>query len=579
MGIALGLIGSLVQLAVLAGIVVLIVKVAKRRGTEDRDPESAGTVVRRLFHYALLFASLMLAAAGVIGVLGALIESDAIARDAADLALPLALTIVGAPLFIGLAIWSKSCLDSDPGEQRSIAWLFYLSAVLLVSLVAAIIGLSQTFTWVLGGSSGEADALAAACVWVVIWSSHWWIGERFPPLDDLRAQRLGGSAIGLWVGAGFLIALGAAGLTWVYDELLRTTVATTIGDDLRNLAPPAAVGAVVWLWYWVRHAMRDERTGLWNAYALLFGVLPGLMIALAAAGVLLFAMLEWAFGSPEGGAADHFAVVPATLSSIVVGGAVLAYHRDLIRRRHAEARAEIDRVYDYVVTAVGLVATGVAITMLISAGIEAIAPAPIAEGGSSEVDALLLAVTLFAVGAPLWWYFWSRVQRHAAADPVEARSPSRRLYLFISFGLGGVAAVISLITALAIALGDVLDSEAGLNTLYAIRIPLALVVTIGAVAGYHWTVFSEDRERAPEEVEQRRIRSVVVIGADRDGLGAAIEEATGTRPQIWQRTDRKNPVVDPSVVVAAVEATAGERLVVVVGPDGGLEVFPVGREG
>jgi hypothetical protein len=574
--VGLGLIGTLVQLGIVAGIVYLIVRASKRRsGDGDHEPEAAGTVVRRLFHYGLLFASLMLAATGITGLLFAALESDiTIARDAADLAVPLALTIVGVPLFAGLAIWSRRRLETDPQEQSSVAWLLYLTAVLVVSLVVSIIELSLAISWAVGGTAGERPASAAALVWLAIWAAHWWVGLHYPPRDELRAQRLAGSAISLWVGAGFLIGAVGVVIGWVYDEAFRTTIATTIGDDLRDLVPSFVVGTVAWWWYWVRHAVRDRRTVVWHAYALLVGLLPALMIVLTAAGVSIFAVLEWLFGSPESAAADHFAVLPASVAMVGVAAAVLAYHRSLIRRRHATERSEVDRVYDYLVAAVGLVATGVALTMLVSAAIEAVAPAPIAERGSSGVDAFLLAVTLALVGGPLWWYFWSRVQRHAAADAAEANAPTRRLYLFISFGVGGVAAVISLITALATALGDLLDGEMGSGTLYWVRIPLALVVTVGAVAAYHWTVFREDRERAPEEA-RRRIRSLIVIGGGGAGLGAAIEAATGTRPQMLHRLDQENAEVDPARVMAVIDGTEGDRLVVVVDADGAVDAFPV----
>ncbi|RPI23978.1 MAG: hypothetical protein EHM57_03270 [Actinobacteria bacterium] len=452
-------IGGLIPLVILAGIVYLIVRAVQGRERREASPESTGRAVRRLFHYALLFASLLIAAFGIIGLFAAILESDeTIAGDASDLAVPLALTIVGVPLFAGLALWSRRCLVADPDEQRSIAWVLYLSGSLLVSLVGSIIMLSEALSWAFGSeTTGGASSLAAACVWLAIWAAHWWVGARYEPLDELRTQRLAGSAIALWVGAGFLIATASAALSWVYDELFRTTIGSTIGDDLRNMAPPAVIGAVAWWWYWLHHAVRDRRTGLWNGYTLLVGVLPGLMVMLVGAAIGLFTTLDWAFGSPDEGAADQFAVMPVALSLMVVGAGVLFYHRGLAWRRHTEARAEIDRVYDYVVTAVGLVATGIALVTLIVAGIQAIAPAPVAEGGDSDIQPLLLAITLFVIGGPLWWYFWSRVQRYAVADPVEARSPSRRLYLFLSFGVGGVAAVISLIVALATVLRDLLD--------------------------------------------------------------------------------------------------------------------------
>jgi preprotein translocase subunit Sss1 len=575
----LAIISTLITLAIPILLVVLIVRTIRGRTTSRSPTEPAGTMARRLIQYAALFGALMISAAGIIGLLQAALETDpTVARDASDVAVPISLTLVGIPLFLGLATWTRRRLD-DPSERDSVGWLLYLTVTLIVALVAGIITLSSGLTWLIGGD-GDAATLAAAGVWISIWVSHWWLGGRYPPADGLRFQRLTGSLITLWTAAAAAIGLGSSMLTRLYDEAYRETMVATTGDDLRRLAPIVAVAALAWWWYWLRHAVHDKRTNLWHAYVLLGGVLPGLMITLVAVGIGVFAVLEWAFGAPEGSTADHFSVLAAAFSAAVVGGSVLAYHRSLIRRVGAGARSEVVRVYEYLVAATGLAATAVGIAMLIVAFIQAIVPDAVAETGTAG-DAVLLAVTLLLIGAPVWARSWSRVQRLARKESDEASSPSRRIYLIGLFGVGGLTAIISLIVILAISIEDILEGTAGWETLFAIRVPLALLLTVGVIAGYHWLVFRRDRAMTREVPEEPRlhIRSVLVVGSDAPELRQALAEATHARIQVWQRLDNGHATVDADDVAARVVQVDAESVMVVIEPDGEADVFPVALPG
>jgi hypothetical protein len=490
-------------------------------------------------------------------------------------AVPISLALVGIPLFLGLAAWTRRRLE-EPAEQDSVGWVLYLSLTLIVALVAGITMLSFGLSWLIGGE-GDAAALAAAAVWIVIWAAHWWIGDRYPPADGLRFERLAGSVIALWSAAAAAIALGSSILTGWYDELYREAVVATTGDDVRSLAPIVVVGGLAWWWYWFRHAVRDERTTLWRAYVLLGGVLPGLIITLVAAGFGVFAGLEWAFGTPEGSTADHFSVLATACSAAAVGGGVFAYHRSLIRRSGLAARSEVVRVYEYLVAATGLAASAVGFAMLIVAFIEVIVPDAVAETGTAGGDAVLLSATLLLIGAPMWLRFWSRIQRVARRDPEEVVSPSRRVYLFGLFGVGGLTAMVSLIVALAITIEDVLEGATGWETLFATRVPLALVITVGVIAAYHWLVFREDRAATREIAEKPRlhIRSVVVVGSDAPELRKALADATHARIQVWQRLDNGHATVDPEAIASRVVEIDARSVMVVIEPDGETDVFPV----
>ena len=91
----LGVVSSLVPLALLGGVVAAIVVAVRRRsGTDGHDsqaPEGGGQSVRRFFQYLLLAGLLFAAAAGVTGLLSRLLDTDdVLVPDDSQLALELA---------------------------------------------------------------------------------------------------------------------------------------------------------------------------------------------------------------------------------------------------------------------------------------------------------------------------------------------------------------------------------------------------------------------------------------------------------------------------------------------------------
>src|SRR5690606_4252626 len=97
-----------------------------------------------------------------------------------------------------------------------------------------------------------------------------------------------------------------------------------------------------------------------------------------------------------------------------------------------------------------------------------------------------------------------------AADPEgELASPTRRVFLFILFGLVGLVAVITLLVGVFILLEDMLDGRLSAETIRSMRFALGLLATSGAVAWYHWSVYRDDREAAP--ADERRFPGFVLL--------------------------------------------------------------------
>jgi len=226
---------------------------------------------------------------------------------------------------------------------------------------------------------------------------------------------------------------------------------------------------------------------------------------------------------------------------------------------------------------IALLAAALGVTMVVVALVESLVPTAKVEVGTSVVNSLLSGVTLLLVGGPLWWVFWSRVGRATRTDGLEELgSPTRRLYLFVLFGLGGVAAVVSILVAAFLGIQGALQGGFDAQDVREMRIPVAILLATGAISGYHWAVYRDDRSRLPVTAPQHGPRYVLLVGAPDGIVGGAVERLTGARVDLWVRADGLAGPWAVDEVVAAVSQSGADAVAVVAGP-AGLETIGIRR--
>jgi len=567
-------IGPLIPLLVIGGAIALIIRAVGRSDTPSAD---TGTAVRRFFQYALLLGVYIVVAIGLSGVITALLPSpDTIVRTGdTALARSVSFLVVGIPVLYGLGRWTQRLLK-DRDERQSFGWAFFLTVGSIISLITAATGVYTVLDSIAGRTDFDGQYLAQAIAWGLGWLALWRIGLRHGELRLLRIERIAGSAAGLAGTATAVWFIVTVVVRSAYDNLFEVRLIDGFGDDLWRGLSGLVVAGLVWWWYWIQHQSHAERTTSWRAYVVLIGVLGGLITAVSAGSTALFSVLQWLFGEPDtASAARHFDLLPGTITAAVVGVVLWIYHRTVLREA-GEIRTETDRVYDYVVAAVGLLAAGGGIATLLVALFEAISPSGLVETGGGTTNVLVAAVTLLVVGGPLWWFFWSRIQRSSALDAVaELGSPTRRVFLFALFGVGGVVALISLIVLVFIAFEDLIGGSVTGETFREIRIPLALVITTGAIAWYHWRVFDADRESAPSPEWRSPLREVIVLGSA--DLAAAIGDGLHVRVQRWEPVPMESGAEpSPTEVLEKLSTLESEHALVQV-RQGLVEVTPFRR--
>ncbi len=568
--------GFLVSILIFGLIVAAVVsgigRAARRRSTD----EDSAVSVRRLFVYLLLLAALAISATGIEALLEIVFDTDASLADrgSAREARGVSFVLVGVPSFILLFRYLLHRLAADPREIVSPGWRLYLNITLGVSLVTAMVGFTQPLGTAAGLGEFEPAALAWAIVATAVWVLHWFgPPRRYHPDDGFRFAL--GSLAGLGAVAGAVVILLAGFGEAIYDALVDAPLAETpASDQVKAGVIGLVVGGPVWWWHWLSAGRDRWAPAVWHTYVMLAGVLAPVLLLVGSAAGALGGVLVWFFGDPESSsAAAHFDFLPVAVALIITAAVTWAYHRWVLEQA-GTGRTEATRAYEYVVAAVGLLATATGVTILLVAFFQAIGPESAAISDGGESNTLIAAITALLVGAPLWWRYWMAIDRHRREEPaVEVASPSRRVYTFALFGVAAVVAFISLIVTAFIFLEDLFEGTLTGDTLLDVRVAVALVITAGLVAAYHFTVYRADGEVAAAAPRIRHTR-VVLVAAAGSPLASALGEWEGF--DVRERPRRDDPGPHTGSVQSLAERItaldADDVLVVVGGGDDALVV-------
>lgn len=567
--------GQVLQL----GIIAMLVAAAVRMHAAGRGVESAG--VRRFFQYLLLLILVGLTAVGLSLLLG-----QALGGDATDRPTALAFTFVGLPLLALLAWWLVRSHRRDEDESRSEWFVIYLTLTALSALLVACFTAVSAASALAAGSGIDGDSVAFALVWAIVWAAHWHIAARLPEPGRNTPHLLLGSIAGL--------TLAVAGMVITLGEALRLIVLPPMW--LPSTAPLASglalllVGTAAWVRYWATAAARLGRGPLWLAFVLLAGTGGGLLLALVGASLTLWRVLVWFIGNPGGlGPRDHFAPIFTAAACLVAGALVWWYHHTLLAER-GRVRDGVVRVYEYVLSGIGLGAAAAGVGFVVAA--LARAAAPLLLGESRAINVLLVGITLLAVGTPTWARFWRRITRGRADDPAaELGSLTRRIYLVAVLGVPSVVAIVALVAVAVRFFQDLTATGVGPGTLAGLSGSLGWLAGALVVLAFHVAVFRQDRavrpptapapgatEVTPAPAPAAVPASITLVGRSDPALAESLGGATGAQVESWARLDVEAPAWDGAEVARAVAGFGGRDVLVLAEPDG-MRVVPVTRPG
>ncbi len=522
------------------------------------------STVRRLYFYAVTIVSMEVVLWGLIGLARETFSPDVIGSTAERLARALSLILVGVPVFVGHWWGAQRSAQNDMDERTSGVRALALYGILLGTLVPvaqnglalvnrlflsifdapirnAVIGGNQTITDNLIGM--VMNALIAA-YFIHILREDWKVVHPSETFADVRRLYRY-----LWVIYGLIMVVG--GLHQVISYIFAASVYSDVSlQALPNGISLLVVGLPLWVMVWktAQDALAEagERFSMLRLGILYALALAGVITVLSSAGVVANVLLRWIFGESF----TFSQIINDVRGALAIGiplGGVWAYYghwlaRDMAQVSEAPRQAGMRRLYFYILSLAGLVASFVGIGSLLAFLIHTLLGFGTWAGFLRNNLAGALAMLL--VSLPLWLLTWRPMQAEALgmddAGDHARRSMVRRVYLYLvlfSTVIGGMASAVGMLFIL---LSALLGSRSNFFLRDLLDV-LQLFVLFVLFLAYHFQVLRRDGSQAERALAAKHAAfPVLVFDSGVNGLSQAIEEAI-------QKQTPKLPVVRQSI--------------------------------
>lgn len=532
--------------------------------------------VRRLYFYAVAFVSLEVVLWGLIGLARSIFcRGNAVCGIAAVLAQGLALILVGVPVF-GFHWWMAQRFARQDGDERaSGVRAVFLYGVLLGTLIPivqnalslldrlalqavrlspsqAMFGPNQTWTDNL--IALLMNAIVAA-YFITVLRADWQVITPKEAFADIRRLYRH-----VWLIYSLVMMVAAV------QQLLRFILSVspnTFGflccASGAHGVVLALVGAPLWYFSWktVQDALAEqaERESSFRLGVLYLLSLAGVITVLASGGVVVDVVLGAIFGE-QMTLADFVQKIAGPLSIGIPLAGVWAYYgrwlgRAMLESPDAPRRAGMRRLYSYILSAVGLGATFIGLSMLLSFVVDA------AVGKIVWADVLRprlsASLAILLVGLPLWWLAWRPMQAEALAvndsGDHARRSIIRKVYLYLALFVSVVGGMIVAVSLLNMLLRALFGSAAD-NLLQQALKNLELLFLFVGLGVYHGLMLGKDGKLASRALAEKHAAFPVLVFDPGDGsFGQAILMA------LHKQTPRLPVVVQPISQPVAKEVT------------------------
>lgn len=436
-------------------------------------------IARRVYLYIIAFVSLQMLIAGVSGLLqviiglvierltgATLVNGAGLVRTAVSANTALAVVgLIGWLLHWWLA--ERLVSHGEAVERRSALRKLYLYAVQLVAGLVILFAGSTFLTDALMAFLGLVTPvnlvngrLIGPLAMLLVEASVWFYHARVAAADRAIQPETGAAAtlrrwytyILTYAGLVTLLIAATGLLRTIWEAIVRQPGQV---DLTQTWLAPALAGSLGWLmiglliwyrgWQWSNSWFLSEAGDDPERRSVLRKVFLYLVTAMAvatttwSAGGVLYRLMRLAFLPAEATWSTLPREIGATLAPLLIFGAAWGYHALVINREATVAgerrqQATIRWFYQYLVALVGLATLASGLVVGLATILQLFYQAPTVAAPGWWADQLSLAVTLAAVGLPLWLTTWLRIQGEAA-DPVARQSLVRRLYLFLVFGL------------------------------------------------------------------------------------------------------------------------------------------------
>jgi len=493
--------------------------------------------VRRLYFYAVSLVSLEVVLWGLIGLLRSAITPDLVGGGPARLAQALSLILVGVPVFwIHWNVAQRNARE-DMDEHASGVRAFFLYATLLAILVPVvqnllslvnhivlrIFNLAGSLTLFSQGQSWTDNLVAIlmngllAIYFIRIVRLDW---DTVKSDDSLHVQRRLYRII--WVVYGLVMTV--AGVQQMLRFILTVPSDTLYGINTRvtftNSLSLLLTGTPLFYFAWqtMQNSLSEtrERDSILRLGMLYILSLSGVITVLSTGGAIANVLLKFVLGERTG--------LPAFMSSIntpfslgIPLAGIWAYFGHWLNISMNEVpdaprRAGLRRFYYYILSAIGLVATFIGLSLLLSFVIDNLVGVTLWAANLRPRLSAALAVLL--VSLPLWWRTW----RPMEADALQAgdsgdharRSLMRRIYIYLILFASVIGGMVVTGSMLFLLIRSLLGDTPA-NLLSDVVNYLQILILFVLLGVYHGQTLRRDGQIAAEALNQKHAAFPVLL--------------------------------------------------------------------
>jgi len=537
--------------------------------------------IRRLYFYLVALISLEVVIWGLINLLRTMFSSGLTFPGADTLAQALALVFVGVPIFAAHWLWAQKASSRDPEEHAASLRALFLYAALLMTLIPVIQNLLafinrslitiagiDSFRAFLGGSQTWIDNiiaillnLLAAAYFFYILRGDWYTLKESDNFADIRR-------LYRYVWVLYALIMTVFGVQQDVRFLFYQPVGI-IGAQGREMfingLALILVGAPVWFFAWntSQKALAEARE---RGSALRMGVLylfslSGVIVVLTTAGLIINIILRRLLGADIAWQ-NLISQIGDPFSVGLPFAIVWAYYGAWLNREFTSVsdlprRAALKRIYLYILSLIGLVATFTGLALLLSFVVSILSGSAI--WGEMLRPRLSGAIATLLAGLPLWLSAWRPMQAEAL-NPADMgdharRSLVRRAYLYLAIFatvIGGMVSAIYLVYTVLFGLLDHRSESFTSDVLNGIQ----LLVLFIAFLYYHWSVMRNDGDRAADALASRQSHfAVLIFETAGSGFAAPLMEAI-------QRASAAIPVATQAIEQGIPEGASNVQAVV-----------------
>lgn len=478
--------------------------------------------IRRLYFYLVALISIEVVLWGLVGLLRSIVDQT-VSGGADTLAQALALILVGVPIFLVHWMWAQRASARDEEEKTATIRAAFFYAILLGTLIPVaqnllslidrslvqVTGLGVERAFRAFSEQTLADNLIAIIMNGIVAAYFWnilrseWITLSDPQKREnfTEVRRLYRY---IWVLYGLLITVFGAQQILQFLLYIPGDVLGDLGRDVAvNGVALLLVGTPVWAYSW--HVIQDsladpaEMGSTLRLGILYLLALGGVITVLTTAFLVINTILSVLLGQ-EMSFHEFIREVGGPISIGVPLGLVWAYYGYWLNRHIAAVgdrvrRAALKRLYNYVLSLIGVVVAFVGVTSLFRFIIDmVIGPGMLLT--DTTRGTLTASIASIVVGLPLWLTMWRPMQAEALTSDEMGdharRSVLRKTYLYLVLFvsvIGGMATAVGLVYQL---IRVALSGDTGSDFVNTVLNLTQLLFLFGVVLVYHLNVLRTD---------------------------------------------------------------------------------------